>query len=165
MKTGLKTKRVFLTLHLLFAGIMLGSTVIFLILNIAAAATDDQQILMASYTSMNVLSRTSIRASTIGTVITGILLSAVTHWGFVRYYWIIAKEVLTIFAIAIGMVGIYVWSLNGLMIVEHDGLNSLQNPEFVTNQTDLFIGIILQIIFLVSMYILSVFKPWGKRKS
>ncbi|MCF6409433.1 hypothetical protein [Pseudalkalibacillus salsuginis] len=161
-KIDLKTKRILLTFHLLFSGIMLGSTVVFLILSIAAAASNNQQVLMASYKTMNLLSKTSIRASTIGTVVTGIFLSALTQWGFLRYYWIIAKEVLTIFCIGIGMVGIYIWSLNGLTMVESD---ATFNQEFIINQTSLFVGIIMQIIFLLTMFFLSVFKPWGKRKA
>ncbi|WP_408010434.1 hypothetical protein ACJROX_09085 [Pseudalkalibacillus sp. A8] len=159
-KINLKSKRILLTFHLLFSGIMLGSTVVFLILNIAAAASNDHQVLMTSYRTMNLLSKTSIRASTIGTVVTGILLSVLTQWGFLRYYWIIAKEVLTIFCIGIGMVGIYIWSLNGLTMVESE---ATQVPEFIVNQTSLFVGIVLQIIFLLTMFFLSVFKPWGKR--
>jgi hypothetical protein len=42
-------------------------------------------------------------------------------------------------------------------------MQSLQNPDFLVDRTSLFIGIILQIVSLIAMFILSVFKPWGKR--
>jgi hypothetical protein len=34
----------------------------------------------------------------------------------------------------------------------------------LVNRTYLFIGISLQIVSLIAMFILSVFKPWGKRE-
>ncbi|QYR20361.1 hypothetical protein KZ483_21465 [Paenibacillus sp. sptzw28] len=55
-----------LTLHLLFSAIMLGVTIAFLMLSIKAAATDDEGVLKACYTSMHLLARTSIKASTVG---------------------------------------------------------------------------------------------------
>ncbi|WP_202079823.1 hypothetical protein [Caldalkalibacillus salinus] len=161
---GLRARKLLLTLHILFASIMFGVTVVFLILSIAAAASSDRDILMAAYTSMHLLAKTSVRASTIGTVITGVLLSVVTHWGFFRYHWLILKEGLTVLSIGLGMVGIYVWSLNGLTIVESQGIGALENPEFLVNRTYLFIGIGLQLVSLIAIFLLSVLKPWGKRK-
>lgn len=162
-KIGMTPKKWLLTLHILFSAIMFGVTITFLILSIAAATTTDEGVLKASYTSMHLLAKTSVRASTIGTVVTGILLSLLTHWGFFQYYWIIAKEVLTIFSIGLGMVGIYLWSLKAFTITTAQGMQSLQNPDFLVDRTSLFIGIILQIVSLIAMFILSVFKPWGKR--
>ena len=163
-KIGMTPKKWLLTLHILFSAIMFGVTITFLILSIAAATMTDEGVLKASYTSMHLLAKTSVRASTIGTVVTGILLSLLTHWGFFRYYWIIAKEVLTIFSIGLGMVGIYLWSLKAFTITTAQGMQSVQNPDFLVDRTSLFIGIILQIVSLIAMFILSVFKPWGKRE-
>ncbi|NUK31868.1 hypothetical protein HT574_17850 [Parageobacillus sp. VR-IP] len=163
-KIGLTPKKWLLTLHILFAAIMFGVTVTFLVLSIAAAVTTDEGVLKASYTSMHLLAKTSVRASTIGTVVTGVLLSLLTHWGFFRYYWIIVKELLTILSIGIGMVGIYLWSSKAASIASVQGMESLQNPDFLVNRTCLFIGISLQIVSLIAMFILSVFKPWGKRE-
>lgn len=163
-RIGMTPKKLLLTLHILFSAIMFGVTIAFLILSIAAATSTDENILLASYTSMHLLAETSVRASTIGTVITGVLLSILTHWGLFRYYWIILKELLTILSIGLGIVGIYVWSLNGLEIINVQGINAIQNPQFLVNRTYLFIGIGQQIISLGIMFFLSVFKPWGRRK-
>jgi hypothetical protein len=163
-KIGITPKKWLLTLHSLFAAIMFGVTITFLILSIAATVTTDEGVLKALYMSMHLLAQTSDRASTIGTVVTGVLLSLLTHWGFFKYYWIIVKELLTILSIGLGLVGIYFWSLKAVTITTVQGMESLQNPEFLVNRTYLFIGISLQIISLIAMYILSIFKPWGKRE-
>jgi hypothetical protein len=164
-RIGMTSKKILVTLHILFAAIMFGVTVVFLTLSIAAAVSDDPKILTASYTVMHLLAESSVRASTIGTVVTGILLSIYTHWGLFRYYWVIFKELLTIVSIGLGVVGIYLWSLKGITLINNHGVGVLQNPEFLVNRTYLFIGISLQIMSLMAMFILSVFKPWGKRKT
>jgi uncharacterized membrane protein len=156
-------RNLLLTVHIIFSGIMLGCMVVFLILNIAAAATTDPDVFRACYRVMLLLAGSSVRASTIGTVITGVLLSVLTHWGLVRYYWIIAKELLTLCAIALNFVGMYAWSLKAAQLSASAGLDALQNPEFLANRLYLFVGVAFQIIALVAMFLLSVYKPWGKR--
>lgn len=156
-------RKLLLAVHILFASIMLGCIVVFLVMNITAAATRDPKLFQACYAVMLVLSGSSVRASTIGTIVSGVLLSVLTHWGLLRYYWIIAKELLTIVAIGIGMVGIYVWSLQAADISGAEGINALQDPAFLANRLYLFAGIVCQIISLVGMFFLSIYKPWGKR--
>ncbi|PTM59670.1 DUF2269 family protein [Desmospora activa] len=162
-KLTVKQRKWLLSLHLLFAAILFGVTVAFLILTLTAANTRDPEVLQACYTSMHILAKTSVRASTIGTVVTGILLSVLTRWGLFRFYWIIAKEVLTLFSIGLGVVGMVVWTLQGITMTTATDFHA-SNPAFIVNQQQLLVGIILQIIFLIAMFLLSVFKPCGKRK-
>ncbi|MBD2868240.1 hypothetical protein [Paenibacillus arenilitoris] len=164
-RLALTPKKWLLALHLLFAGIMLGVTVVFLVLSIAAANTDSGDILKACYNGMHILAESSVRASTIGTVVTGILLSVLTHWGLFKYYWLIAKELLTVLSIGLGVVGMYEWSLKAVTIVTAEGLGAWQNPTFAVNNGQLVTGIVLQIASLAAMFVLSVFKPWGPRKA
>jgi hypothetical protein len=156
-------RHLLLAIHIMFSGIMLGNMAIFLILNITAAATSDPDIFRACYRVMHILADSSVRASTIGTVASGVLLSVLTHWGLVRYYWIIAKELLTLCAIAINFAGMHVWSLKAVQLSAVAGLDALQNPEFMVNRLFLFVGVAFQIVSLVAMFLLSVYKPWGKR--
>jgi hypothetical protein len=153
-----------LTLHLLFSAIMLGGAVAFLIMSITAASTSDEGMLKACYTMMHILAKTSVKASTIGALVTGILLSMMTQWGLFQYYWIIAKEVLTLLSILLGPIGMYSWTLKAVTLTTAEGLNVLQDPVFIVNNNQLWVGIILQVISLSAMFVISVFKPWGMRK-
>lgn len=157
-------KRWLLSLHLLFAAILFGNSVVFLVLSIAAAVTNDVNVLKAIYTSMHIMATSSVRASTIGTVVTGILLSVWTKWGLFKFYWIVVKEILTIVSLGLGIIGFYYWTLEAFSITAAEGLNALHNPVFIGNRLQLFVGIIFQIISLGAMIVISVFKPWGKRK-
>jgi hypothetical protein len=163
-KLSITKKRWLLSLHILFASIMFGVAVTFLVLSIAAANTSSLDVLQACYNGMHILAKSSVRASTIGTLVTGVLLSLWTNWGLFKFYWIIAKEVLTIFSIGLGFVGMYTWSLNAVTLVSTDGWDVWQNSAFIVNNEQLLIGIVLQIISLGTMFVLSVFKPRGQRK-
>jgi hypothetical protein len=153
-----------LILHLLFSAIMLGGAVAFLIMSITAANTSDEGVLKACYTSMHVLAKTSVKASTIGALVSGILLSVLTHWGLFKYYWIIAKEALTVLSLVLGLIGMNSWTLKAVTLTTARGLNALHDSAFIVNNNQLWVGIMLQIISLIAMFIISVFKPWGPRK-
>ncbi|MDR6549988.1 hypothetical protein [Paenibacillus qinlingensis] len=166
MKTmSLMNKKWLLSLHIVFSAIMLGTSVTFLILSITAVSTQDSVLVLACYKAMHVLSGSSVRASLIGTVVTGVLLSVRTHWGLVKYNWIIVKEILTLIAIVLGPFGMYVWTLKGITLLTDVGIEGVNQGAYVTNTVYLFIGIGLQLLSLLAMFVLSVFKPWGKRKT
>lgn len=165
MKTlSITPKRWLLSLHLLFTAIIFGVTVVYLVFCIVAATTDDPNVVEASYTMMHVLSKTAGRYSLIGSIITGILLSVFTKWGLFRYKWIICKEILSILSISIGIFGIYFWTLHAFTMVSTGSADVTMSQPLIANRFQLYIGIVLQILFLATMMILSVFKPWGKRK-
>jgi hypothetical protein len=161
-KFNLTQKRWLLIAHIAFTCIWFGVTVTFLVLSIAASTTNDENVLTACYTVMHLLSESSGRASIIGTVVTGIILSVFTQWGFFKYRWIIVKEMMTILSIGLGMIAIYIFTLKGFTIVSAEGFEAMQNQAFISSRWQLYVGIILQIITLLMMIIISVFKPWGK---
>jgi hypothetical protein len=138
---------------------MLGNMVAFLIFSITAAATNEKGVVHTCYQAMNILANTSVKASTIGTTITGILLSIWTKWGLFKFYWIIVKEGLTLILIVLNLWAMYAWTLQVLTGMNTSG--EMQEPSFV--HAELWTGIVFQIISLVLIYVISVFKPWGKR--
>jgi hypothetical protein len=163
-KLSVSQRKWLLSAHVLFSAIMFGVAFAFLILSITAANTSDEGVLKACYLSMHILAKTSIRASTIGALVTGILLSVLTHWGLFKYYWIIAKEGLMIFSILLGPIGMEAWTLKAVTLTSAEGLVALNNPAFTVNSGQFWTGIILQILSIGGMFVISVFKPWGPRK-
>ncbi|SFC66929.1 hypothetical protein SAMN05443252_105174 [Bacillus sp. OV322] len=155
---SLSQKKWWLSAHILFSSIWLGVTVTYLILCISVLMTNDAQVINAYYTSMLQLEQTAGRVSLVGTVITGLLLSILTKWGLFRFYWIITKEIITLICLILGFIFIYTWTLNGIHLLE-----PLINDSFIMNHYQLMIWIIIQVILLAILFIISVFKPWGKR--
>jgi Zn-dependent protease len=70
----------------------------------------------------------------------------------------------TVLSIVLGPFGMYYWTLKAVTLTTAEGLNALHDQAFIVNNVQLWIGIILQIISLIAMFIISVFKPWGPRK-
>jgi hypothetical protein len=153
---SLSSKKWLVSLHILFASIWFGATVTFFILCLNVLVTKDATTIESYYTSLLQLETTAGRASIIGTVITGILLSVLTHWGLFKFRWIITKEILTLLSLVLGFVFIYMWTVSG------NDMNKL-SAAFKSNHLQLLIGIGVQILSLGAMYVISVFKPWGKR--
>ncbi|MRG85098.1 hypothetical protein [Salinibacillus xinjiangensis] len=160
MKLSMTSKKWLLTLHILFGAIMFGNMITFLILSISASATENRQFVEACYQVMHLMSNTSVKASTFATTVTGICLSIWTKWGLFKYYWIIVKEVLTLLLLGMNIWGMSAWTNQALV--------QLVNAEIITNiaivQLNLWIGIIIQLISLLLIFVLSVFKPWGRRQ-
>ncbi|MGP4039734.1 hypothetical protein ACTWP4_07520 [Gracilibacillus sp. D59] len=158
MKLSMTARRGLITLHILFAAIMLGNMVTFLILSITSTATADASLTESCYAIMHILSKTSIRASTIGTTITGILLSIWTKWGLFKFKWILVKEIFTVLLIVLNVWGMSGLTLNALheITLVGDGLNS---------QFTLWVGILIQLVSLIFIFAISVYKPWGQRKN
>ncbi|SHF19175.1 hypothetical protein SAMN05444392_1102 [Seinonella peptonophila] len=158
---SLTTRRWLISLHLLFSAILFGVTIAYLVFSINALTSRDQGELLSDYQSMHLLSVTSGRFSIIGTLVTGIVLSVLTHWGLFRYYWIILKEILSLFSLVIVFGFIPQWSLDAIIFAKSGGIHS---ATLVIHQQQLLVSIILQIISLTTMILLSVFKPRKKAK-
>ncbi|WHZ05677.1 hypothetical protein QNH48_14040 [Neobacillus sp. YX16] len=155
---SINQKKWWLSAHILFSAIWLGVTVTFLILSISVLMTNDSQVIKAYYTSMLQMEQTAGRASLIGTVITGLILSLFTKWGLFKFYWIITKEILTFICMVLGFICIYYWTINGIHLSEQS-----ISDQFIANHYQLMVWIIIQVILLAILFIISVFKPWGKR--
>jgi hypothetical protein len=92
-------------------------------------------------------------------VIQGIIYGIFTQYGFIKYKWIIAKWVLTIFVIictGIGGIG-QIFSIIGK--INYGEINVLT----MNDGKLFFVFIIGQIIFLSTMTIISIIKPKNKK--
>ncbi|MBA3872012.1 MAG: hypothetical protein H0X30_22935 [Anaerolineae bacterium] len=161
-KITITKKRWLLSAHLLFMGIWLGSSICSIALNLIGLKTTDPHLLNGIYVIADILDNFVIRSGAAGSLITGILLAWLAQWGFFRFYWVIAKEIITLFII-VGDQIIIRWNNTAISLT---GTSIAAPPSAVyTNiRTLLFIGIILRLVLLLGVIVISVFKPWGQRK-
>jgi hypothetical protein len=162
-KITVRQKRWLLSAHLLCTVAWLGAALCSLIFNLTALFVNDPHLLNAAYIFADILDKAILRGGAIGALITGVLLSVLTQWGLLRFYWIIVKEIASILCIVVGVV-ISGWNDNAIALTAVQGLRALHNPLYLTNQTLMFIGIFFQLIALSGVIVISVFKPWGQRK-
>lgn len=156
-------KRWLLSVHILCTVAWLGAGLCSLVFNITALLTHDPHLLNATYVLIDALDRAILRGGAAGVIITGILLAALTHWGLLRFYWIIIKEIVSVICIIEGVI-LSSWNDKAISLTATQGLHALHNPLYLSNQSMMFVGIFFQLIAVSGVIVISVFKPWGQRK-
>ncbi len=99
-----------------------------------------------------------------GLVITGIIYSVFTRWGWFKYTWINVKWIITIAGMLFGIFFLGPWVTTMLDISKTEGLHALSNPdyEYAVNMI-MWLGAIQVGSTIFAMFI-STFKPWSKKR-
>src|SRR5260370_2688938 len=84
--------------HVAFSVGWLGAVAAFLVLSIAGLTSHDAEVVRGVYLSMDLISRFIIIPMCFAALATGLLQALGTPWGLFRYYWIVMKFGLAIFA-------------------------------------------------------------------
>ncbi|MDM4768292.1 hypothetical protein [Pelomonas sp. SE-A7] len=94
-------RRLALTAHVATSVSLLGAVASFLVLAVAGLQAHEPQLMRAAYVGMDLLARLAILPLALAALLTGALMAWGTPWGFFRHYWVIAKLLLTAFAMAV----------------------------------------------------------------
>lgn len=132
--------------------------------NDCSDSLDVERRVYAAHSFMHIFDLALIIPGALGVVITGIILSVRTHWGLTKYYWIIFKEVIGLILIASGGV-LNIWVQDAINITLTERLDALNNPAYLHDRLMLLLFGAGQLILLVTVVLVSVKKPWGKRNS
>ena len=91
-------RKLTITAHVTFSVGWLGAVAAFLVLSIAGLTSQDAEVVRGAYLSMHLISRFVIIPMCFAALGTGLLQALGTPWGLFRYYWILLKFGLAIFA-------------------------------------------------------------------
>lgn len=98
----------------------------------------------------------------VGSLLTGLVYSLFSHWGFFRHRWITVKWVATVAAIVFGTFWLGPWETAMMEISGKLGISALQDPAYLRSQyLNLAFGG-LQTATLIVLVFISIFKPWKK---
>ncbi|MCX5192316.1 hypothetical protein OOK31_00145 [Streptomyces sp. NBC_00249] len=125
-----------------------------LILGLAGLTTDDAGVVRATRVVMEILGIELIAGIAWTALLTGLILSAATQWGVLKYYWIVTKLVITVALM-----------LNGHFFLQHwlrEQAEVGKAPESLSLQLVIVMSIALGL--LVTATALSIYKPWGKSR-
>ena len=100
----------------------------------------------------------------LGCLITGLIYSSFSNWGFFKHGWMIFKWIVTVAAILFGTFFLGPWETAMMEISGKLGISSLSNPEYLYNQKMNFIFGVTQILLLMVTVFISILKPWKKRQ-
>jgi uncharacterized membrane protein len=99
-----------------------------------------------------------------GCLVTGVLYSLFSNWGFFKHKWMIFKWIVTIVAILFGTFFLGPWETAMMEISGKLGVTSLSNSEYLYNENmNLILGTTQVLVLMITIFI-SIFKPWKSRK-
>lgn len=162
-KNKLNQRNWFLIFHLISTVLFVGGSFTQWLLLISALTANTPEVLKVSHHLIHVVDLSLIIPGLLGVIITGIFLSLKTHWGFVKHYWIMTKEIITLITIGIGSI-LNIWVQSSIKITTEKGLNALHDPIYLHDRNMLIISAAIQTSLLVFVIVISILKPWGKRK-
>ncbi|HBC93297.1 MAG TPA: DUF2269 domain-containing protein [Pelotomaculum sp.] len=163
-KLSNKQKNCWLIAHIFFIIIAFSGLIGQLLLANATAFLTDREHLFAAHLFIVYFDDYLIIPGAFGSFITGIWLAVRTHWGFTKHYWIIAKWIGNIAAILLGSAIIGGRIHHAFPEILSNSIHPLQNPAYFYSLKILFIGIIISLAIFVFLVVISILKPWGKRK-
>lgn len=144
--------KLLLTVHIMTSVGWLGVILAKLALALAAAAAESAETAHGLLVGVNAINVAFAPAST-GAIVSGVLLALGTRWGVVRYYWVVAKIVLTV-----GVFGTAVQLVPRLLELRIDEPMLLGVP---WAPAVLVIFAALHLLMLGAATVLGVYKPWG----
>ncbi len=113
--------------------------------------------------TMNYVDLFIIIPGAMGCLLTGLLYSSLTNWGWFRHRWITVKWIICLYGVIIGTYPLGPWLEEMVRIAGQAGLAALSDPVFRHNAFMLKILGTFQAATLVFAAAISSLKPWRKR--
>jgi len=154
-------RKLTITAHVSFSVGWFGAVAAFLVLSIAGLTSHDAEVVRGAYLSMDLISRFVIIPLCFAALVTGLLQALGTPWGLFRYYWIVMKFGLAIFATVALLIHQFAVMAVAAKRVSGAAAETLFSAEFGPLKTELVRAPSLSIVLLLVATTLGVYKPWG----
>ena len=154
-------RKLTITAHVAFSVGWLGAVAAFLVLSIAGLTSRDAEVVRGAYLSMDLISRFVIIPMCFAALATGLFQALATPWGLFRYYWIVVKFGLAIFATFALLVHQFGAMARAAKGVSGAAEETLFSADFGPLKTELVRAPSLAIVLLLVVTMLGVYKPWG----
>lgn len=158
MTSGLR--KFTLTAHITASVGWLGAVASFLAFALVGLASRDAQMVRTVYLAMELTAWYVIVPLAFASLVTGLVQSLGTTWGLFRYYWIIAKFLITIVATILLL--LHTKPIAILADAAREATFAIDNYRGL--QVQLVGDAIAAIVLLLAATTLSVYKPWGMTK-
>lgn len=157
---GPKLRKFALTMHITLSVGWLGAVIAFLVLSIVAIKSQNPEVVRSAFVSMNMIGLYAIVPLSFAALITGLVQGLGTQWGLLRYYWVVVKFILTIFATVALLLHQFTAVKKAAEIAS--GSEAIYpNVELSRLGLQLVGDASFAILVLLTAVVLSVYKPWG----
>ena len=149
--------------HLMFAAIWTSSAITLIALQVSLSPGSGGE-LYGILRAGKFIDDFLIIPGALGSLLSGLVYSIWTNWGFFRHRWITLKWIINVGGILFGTFFLGVW-LNSLPpIAAEKGLGALADPLFVHNRAMNLGWGSVQTTSLILAMVISVIKPWGRKR-
>lgn len=155
-----RLRKLALAAHVTSAVGWLGAVVAYLALAVSGLTSPDAQTVRAAYLSMELVGWCVIVPFALAALLTGLVQSLGTEWGLFRYYWVLAKFLLTVGAVTVLLLHMPTLSRVAGVAAE----TTLAGPDLREPRVQLVVHAGGGLLVLLSATVLSVFKPWGRTR-
>jgi len=161
-KLGTNGVKVLKTCHLLFVMIWLVGVIAMGVVNMITPNSGDE-LYMALYVN-RIIDDVLVIPGAMLTVVTAVIYGICTNWGFFRHKWITVKWIISLIVIITGTFYFNPIHNHLLDVANATRDAALNNPDLATEHTINLIGPFVQSAALVFLVVISVFKPWKKKR-
>ena len=162
-KLSPKWTRLLKFLHIIFVSLWLVG-VISIVIIILLSDPNDSMELYGINLSLLIIDDFIIIPGAIGTVLTALVYSIFTHWGWFKFNWLKGKWIITGLGMFLGALFLRPWLVEMVDISKDLGIDALDDSRYVFLQNMIIIMGIFQVIIILIAFYLAVFKPWNKKK-
>jgi uncharacterized membrane protein len=145
-----------LAAHLTLSVGWIGAVAAYMALDVAAATSQDAEMLRAAYLAMESIARFVIVPLALASPLTGLVMSLGTKWGLLRHYWVLISFLLTLVATTILLVETRV--ISSLAEMAADPTTSSEDLRAMPSTLVHSVG---GTILLLVILVLNVYKPQG----
>jgi len=150
--------------HLICAALWIGSAFSMLIVLFLGTPENGNQLYMRSY-ALKLIDDLILIPGAIGCLVTGLIYSIFTKWGFFRHKWIIVKWIMTVAQISFGTFALGPWINNNVILAARLGEAALTDPAVLHNLSMSKTWGTIQALLLLIYLVVSVQKPWRSIKA
>jgi hypothetical protein len=145
-----------LATHLTLSIGWIGAVAAYMALDVAAATSEDAQVLRAAYLMMESIARNVIVPFAFASLLTGLVMSLGTNWGLFRHYWVLISFLLTLIATTVLLAETRV--ISSLAEMSADPTTSSEDLRGMPSTLVHSIG---GAVVLLVILVLNVYKPQG----
>lgn len=146
-------RKLMLTIHVASSVGWLGAIATYVVLNLAALASEDEQTVRAAYLMMDVTARYVLVPLAAAALATGVIQALGTPWGLFRHYWVVISLGVTTFAFVILV--LHLPAVADMAAVAADPRSDVRSLD-----GDLFHSVGGLLVLLVPL-VLNIYKPRG----
>jgi hypothetical protein len=163
-KLSLRQRHWILSFHIISAALWTGGVISLLLVEWYNHQTQSGDVLNALDRIINQIDEWIIIPAATGSISTATLLCWGTNYGFTKFYWTIVKWISTVALMVFGSFYLDPWGVKAEAISTSEGLKALENVVYNFNVHGILIGGAGNFVCLMAIVIISVLKPWGRRK-